>query len=143
MELAFSLVAYLSTQPSHSAQRCPMSTALVIEDSSTYMELLSECLRQDGYTVLQATSEEEAMQVLKSQKPDLIFLDVVLPGRSGFEICRDLKDADDTRSIPVVMCSTKNTEMDRFWGKKQGADAYVGKPFNPDEILATAREVLQ
>ena len=82
---------------------------------------------------------EEALSYLSSNKPDIVFLDVVLPGRSGFEICRTIKSQTDTQKIPVVMCSTKNTDMDRFWGLKQGADLYLAKPVNQAEFV----EVIQ
>jgi chemotaxis family two-component system response regulator PixH len=69
-------------------------------------------------------------------------LDVVLPGRSGFEICRELKAEDNTSNIPVIICSTKGTEMDKFWGLKQGADAYITKPIDQDELVKTVNKLL-
>lgn len=91
-----------------------MGTALIIDDSSTERQILSTCLRQAGFTVLTANSGEEALEKLNSGvfQPDLIVLDVVLPGQSGFEICRLLKAQDQTAKIPIILCSTKGTDMD-------------------------------
>ena len=70
-------------------------------------------------------------------------LDVVLPDRSGFELCRDLKAESSTSGIPVVICSTKSTDMDKFWGKKQGADAYITKPVDQEELLKTVKQLIK
>lgn len=85
---------------------------------------------------------EEALTYLSSNKPDIVFLDVVLPGRSGFEICRAIKSQTDTQQIPVVMCSTKNTDMDRFWGLKQGADLYLTKPVNQQDFTTAIQKLV-
>ncbi|WP_017325961.1 PleD family two-component system response regulator [Synechococcus sp. PCC 7336] len=120
-----------------------MSTALVIDDSRTDMEVISTSLSQGGFMVLKANNGEEALTQIASQQPDVIFLDVVLPGVSGFELCRDLKNKDETKSIPVVLCSTKGTEMDQFWGMKQGADAYLTKPVDSEELVRVAKKLVQ
>ncbi|HBB31283.1 MAG TPA: two-component system response regulator [Cyanobacteria bacterium UBA8803] len=119
-----------------------MSTALVVEDSVTDMQIISSCLQQAGLNVLTADSGEEALVKLNTYKPDVIVLDVVLPGRSGFEVCRDLKTEAHTRKIPIVMCSTKGGEMDKFWGMKQGADAYLAKPVDQTELLRTVKQLV-
>ena len=120
-----------------------MSKVLIVEDSLTDKEMLSLCLRDRGITVLTAKSAEEAFEQLKSHCFDLIILDVVLPDRSGFEICRELKEDTSTMQTPVLMCSTKGTEMDKFWGMKQGADAYIAKPVDQDELVATVKKLLK
>ncbi len=89
-----------------------MGTALVVEDCLTDLQIITCCLQQEGIKVLTADSGEEALTKLSTQTPDVIVLDIVLPGRSGFEVCRDIKDATNTKSIPVVICSTKSGEMD-------------------------------
>ena len=119
-----------------------MVTALVVEDSLTDMEVVMSCLKQDGLNVLTAKSGEEALKKLASYTPDVIILDVVLPGRSGFEICRELKAETTTRNIPVIIYSTKDTEMDKFWGLKQGADAYLAKPVDQAELTRTVKQLL-
>ena len=117
-------------------------TVLVVDDSATEREIISGCLKASGLTIVTAESGEEALEKISGQKPDVIVLDVVLPGRSGFEICRELKSEDATSGIPIVICSTKGTEMDKFWGMKQGADAYITKPINQEEIVKTVNKLL-
>lgn len=119
-----------------------MATILIVEDSKTEKEILAEYLSSEGHTIVHASSSEEALTKLQAAKPNAIFLDIVLPGMSGFELCRDLKSEPDTRSIPIVMCSTKSGQMDKFWGMKQGADAYLTKPLDRAEVLETTRKIL-
>lgn len=119
-----------------------MGNALVVDDSLTEREILVGHLQQAGITVSTANSGEEALEKIKSHAPDLIVLDVVLPGRSGFEICREIKSSSDTSKIPIIMCSTKGSEMDKFWGMKQGADAYLPKPVNKEELIATVKKLI-
>jgi DNA-binding response OmpR family regulator len=114
-----------------------MSTVLVVEDTLTQAEIIAGTLRQAGYTVQVSTSSEDAKLKITQQKPDLIVLDVVLPGESGFGLCREIKENADTKDIPVVLCSTKSGEMDKFWGMKQGASAYLTKPVNTEELVRT------
>lgn len=120
-----------------------MSTALIIEDSLTEMEILTACLQRGGFNVATASSGEEALTKLGNTKPDVIILDVVLPGCSGFELCRELKADALTNKIPVVMCSTKSTDMDKFWGMKQGADAYITKPIDQEELVRTVKQLVK
>lgn len=120
-----------------------MGTALVVEDSMTDMQILTRCLQQGGLDVLTANSGEEALTKLSSQKLDIIILDVVLPGCSGFEVCRELKAAAATSDIPVLICSTKGGEMDKFWGMKQGADAYLAKPIDQEEFVRTVKQLIK
>lgn len=120
-----------------------MSTALVVEDSLTDMQILIRCLQQGGIQVLIAQSGEEAIVTAAQQKPDVIVLDVVLPGCSGFEVCRKLKSEAETSNIPVLICSTKSGEMDKFWGMKQGADAYLPKPIDQEEFVRTVKQLLK
>lgn len=120
-----------------------MGTALVVEDSLTDMQILVGCLQQSGITVFAAQSGEEAMAAVARQKPDVIVLDVVLPGCSGFEVCRELKANDETSNIPIVICSTKGGEMDKYWGMKQGADAYLAKPIDQEEFVRTVKQFIR
>jgi two-component system, chemotaxis family, response regulator PixH len=118
-----------------------MNTVLVVEDGLTDMEILSRYLQQAGYSVISAKSSEEAQEKLDSSKPDLIFLDVILPGKSGFEMCRELKTNPNTSQIPVVFCSTKDSDVDKMWGTMLGADAYISKPINQDELAVTLKQL--
>jgi DNA-binding response OmpR family regulator len=118
-----------------------MTTVLLVEDSLTETQLLTHYLRQAGLTVISVTSGEEAHIKLQSQKPDLVILDVILPGQSGFELCRELKTNSSTQQIPVVICSTKGTEADRLWGSMLGADAYISKPVDQRKLMQTIQQL--
>ncbi len=120
-----------------------MSKVLIVEDSLTDKEILTLCLRDRGISVLTAKSAEEAFEQVKNHRFDLIILDVVLPDRSGFEICRELKEDATTQQVPVIICSTKGTEMDKFWGLKQGADAYLAKPIDQDELMQAVNQLVK
>lgn len=119
-----------------------MGIALVVDDSKTILEMLAKCLAHDGLTVMTAANGEDALAQLDTQTPDIIILDVVLPDRSGFEICRELKAEKSTSNIPIIICSTKDTDMDKFWGKKQGADAYLTKPIDQEELSKTVQQLI-
>ena len=120
-----------------------MSTVLVVEDSLTDMEVMTSYLQQAGLSVVSAKSGEEAQEKLHSHKPNLIILDVVLPGQSGFELCREIKSDPDTSQIPVVICSTKNTDVDKMWANMLGADAYLFKPVEQTELMRTIRQLMK
>ncbi|MDJ0796520.1 MAG: response regulator [Calothrix sp. MO_167.B12] len=117
-----------------------MSKVLIVEDGLTDMEILSRYLQEAGYSVMSAKSSEEAQEKISQNHPDLIFLDVILPGKSGYEICRELKDDPQTNKIPVVFCSTKNSDVDKMWGTMLGADAYISKPISQDELNVTLKK---
>lgn len=119
-----------------------MGQALIVDDSSTERQILTGYLQELGITVTTAGSGEEALEKLEKNIPDLVILDVVLPGKSGFEICRDIKSGKNTNKIPIIMCSTKGSEMDKFWGMKQGADAYIPKPVDKEEFCSTVRKLI-
>jgi two-component system, chemotaxis family, response regulator PixH len=119
-----------------------MATVLVVEDTLTQAEIITGTLRKAGYNTVLADSSEDARVKLTQQKPDAIVLDVVLPGESGFELCRELKENPETCNIPVVLCSTKSGEMDKFWGLKQGAASYITKPIDTDELLRAMKLIV-
>lgn len=120
-----------------------MSTALIVEDSLTEQAVLSSCLQRGGLNVLTAKNAEEAIAQINTHKLDVIILDIVLPDRSGFEICRDLKAEIVTSKIPIIICSTKGGEMDKFWGMKQGANAYLVKPIDQEELVRTVKGLIR
>lgn len=120
-----------------------MSTALLVEDSLTEVEVITRYLKGLGLQVLWANSCEEAKEHLSKSTPDLIVLDVILPGQSGFELCRELKSDPSTDSIPVMICSTKNTDTDKLWGNMLGADAYCSKPVDPEEFETIVRKLVK
>lgn len=119
-----------------------MGYTLVVDDSATERAIITGCLQGVGINVSVAVSGEEALAKIQQDFPDLIILDVVLPGRSGFEICRELKGSDQTSKIPIILCSTKGTEIDKFWGMKQGANAYILKPINQEELIGKVQELI-
>ena len=119
-----------------------MNTVLVVEDSLTETELLTCYLQQAGLAVVSVKSGEEIQSSLSVQKPDLIIVDVILPGQSGFELCRQLKADPSTSQIPVVICSNKNTDVDKMWGNMLGADAYLPKPVEQKELVQTVRQLI-
>ncbi len=118
-----------------------MGTILVVEDTLSEMELMSHYLRESGYAVLNAVSAKEAFTLAVEKKPDVIVTDIVMPGMSGFELCRNLKKHPATETVPIVICTSKNQEIDRLWGLKQGADAYITKPFTRDQLVRTIKSV--
>lgn len=118
-----------------------MSTVLVVEDALTDMQVLTRYLQFAGYSVISATNGEELQEKIEKNKPDVIVLDVILPGKSGFEICRELKNDPSTSQIPIVFCSTKNTDVDKMWGSMLGADAYISKPIDREELLLTLKHL--
>jgi two-component system, chemotaxis family, response regulator PixH len=128
-----------------------MSTVLLVEDSLTEADCIKRSLQSAGLTVFNAHSSEEAQTWLIRQRPDLIVLDVILPGQSGFELCREIRENNSTDSIPIVMYTHKETQADRMWGQMLGANAYLGKTSQPtepgseqhSELLATVRQLLR
>jgi len=120
-----------------------MSKILVVEDSVSQREMISDLLRKSGLDVTVAGDGLEALEKIEGLCPDLIVLDIVMPKMNGYEVCRRLKADPKTQNVPVVMCSSKGEEFDRYWGMKQGADAYIAKPFQPTELVGTVRQLLR
>lgn len=115
---------------------------LVVDDSPTQLRLATMPLVEKGYTVLTATNGEEGLNKALAEKPDLIVLDVVMPVMDGFQACRKIKAAPETQNTPVIMLTTKSQKADEFWGKRQGADVYLTKPFEPEDLLAAVGQFL-
>ena len=109
---------------------------LVVDDSPTERFFLADLLVKKGYTVITAGDGDEAFAKVKSERPSLVLMDVVMPGQSGYQVTRALSRDPDTQAIPVVMCTSKSNETDRIWGLRQGARDYLVKPIRPDELLA-------
>lgn len=117
------------------------TTILIVEDTPSEMELMSHYLRESGYSVIGVINAKDALPKAIDLKPDVIITDVVMPGMSGFELCRSLKKHAATENVPIVICTSKNQEIDRLWGMKQGADAYVTKPFSREQLVRAVRSV--
>ncbi len=114
----------------------PVKSILVIDDSPTERHLLTQMLVAGGYEVSTADSGDEGIERAKQIKPDLILMDVVMPGTNGFQATRALSRDPVTKDIPVIICTTKDQETDRVWGMRQGAQAYVTKPVDGPALLA-------
>ncbi len=120
-----------------------MSRVLVVEDSATQREMITDLLKDSGLSVTSASDGVEALEQIQGARPDIVVLDVVMPRMNGYELCRRLKSDPTTQEVPVVMCSTKGEEFDRYWGMRQGADAYIAKPFQPQELVSTVKQLLR
>jgi DNA-binding response OmpR family regulator len=112
-------------------------TILLVDDSPTELLMMQMALQGKGYTLLSATDGEEALQKVIQDKPDLVLLDIILPKKNGFQVCRQLKTAPDTKDIRIIMVTSKSQDADRFWGLKQGADEYLTKPFTAEDLVAS------
>ena len=115
----------------------------MVEDSPTQRELITDLLKRSGLKVMVATDGMDALEQVQLSCPDLVVLDVVMPRMNGYEVCRRLKTEPKTQNVPVIICSSKGEEFDRYWGMKQGADAYIVKPFQPRELLVTVKQLLR
>ena len=118
----------------------PVQKILVVDDSKTELHHLFEILTQHGYAVRTAEGGEEAMKRLQEDRPDLILMDVVMPGQNGFQLTRAITRDPKYAGIPVIMCTSKNQETDRVWGMRQGAKDYVVKPVQGDELIAKIKQ---
>ena len=120
-----------------------MSTVLVVEDSVTQREMIEDLLKGSGLIVKTAGDGIEALEQMQGSCPDIVVMDIVMPRMNGYELCRRIKTDPKTERVPVVMCSSKGEEFDRYWGMKQGADAYIAKPFQPQELVGTVKQLLR
>jgi twitching motility two-component system response regulator PilH len=113
----------------------PIKKILVVDDSPTERLAMTELLQRNGYGVITAESGDEAIVKAKAEKPDLILMDVVMPGTNGYQATRTLTRDEATRRIPVIMCTSKNQETDKIWGMRQGAMDYLTKPIDQNALL--------
>lgn len=109
---------------------------LVVDDSKTELVFLSELLQKNGYAVKTAENAEDAMRQLEQERPDLILMDVVMPGQNGFQLTRAIARNPLYAQVPIILCTSKNQETDRVWGMRQGARDYIVKPVQAAELLA-------
>ena len=116
---------------------------LVVDDERDIIELVSYNLEKEGFKVISATDGEKALELVSSDKPEVIILDLMLPGIDGLDVCRELKKNDQTSSIPVIMLTAKGEESDIVIGLELGADDYITKPFSPRVLVARVKAVLR
>ena len=114
----------------------PIQKILVVDDSPTERYFLTDILVKNGFSVSTAESGEEALLKVKADKPQLILMDVVMPGQNGFQITRAIAKDPETQSVPIIICTSKGQETDRIWGLRQGARDYIVKPVDPQELLS-------
>jgi DNA-binding response OmpR family regulator len=120
-----------------------MKNILVVDDSLTERELIKKTLQEEGYGIETADNGEDALKMVKENDYDLIILDVVMPGKNGFQVCREIKKDEFTSDIPIILVTSKGQESDKFWGKRQGADEYIVKPFQIEELISTVKRLLK
>lgn len=109
---------------------------LIVDDSPTERYFLSDILIKNGFSVSTAENGEEAMLKIKADKPQLILMDIVMPGQNGFQVTRAISRDPETQDVPIIICTSKGQETDRIWGLRQGARDYIVKPVDPQELLA-------
>jgi twitching motility two-component system response regulator PilH len=117
-------------------------TILVVDDSPTDLRLVTSLLESKGYMVITANDGEEALEKASRQRPHLMVLDILLPKKNGFQVCRQLKESPETKSIKILMLTAKVQESDRYWGLKQGADVYIKKPFEDEDFLRSIDQLI-
>ena len=117
----------------------PIQKILVVDDSKTELHHLSDILGKRGFSVRTAENGTEAMRRLEEEKPQLILMDVVMPGQNGFQLTRAITRDPRFADVPVIMCTSKNQETDKVWGMRQGARDYIVKPVNAEELMAKIR----
>jgi twitching motility two-component system response regulator PilH len=112
-----------------------IQNVLVVDDSKTELMFMTTLLKKNGMTVRTAEGADEAFKRLAEEKPDLILMDVVMPGQNGFQLTRTINRTPEYAGIPIIMCTSKNQETDRVWGMRQGARDYITKPVDATELL--------
>jgi len=119
-----------------------MGKILIAEDSATSVELLRRALTPLGHEIVVAEDGEDAEQKIVRERPDLIILDIIMPKRNGFQLCRAVRANPDTQKVPIIVVTSMDRESDRYWGLKQGADEYLVKPVDPAVLIAKVREYI-
>jgi twitching motility two-component system response regulator PilH len=132
-------LARLDTEIDSRGQEMAIKNILLVDDSKTELYFVSDLLKKQGYAVRTAENGEEAMRRLEEQTPDLILMDVVMPGQNGFQLTRSITRDPRFSQVPVIMCTSKNQQTDKVWGIRQGASDYIVKPVNAEELTAKIR----
>ncbi len=114
----------------------PITKVLIVDDSKTEIMYLSDLLAKNGFAVRSAENADDAFKKLAEEKPELILMDVVMPGQNGFQLTRAISRDPSFSDVPIIMCTSKNLETDRVWGMRQGARDYITKPVDANELLA-------
>ena len=112
---------------------------LIVDDSPAEVLLMHGVLEREGYRLIDLHDSTRVEETIAFEQPNVILLDVVMPGKNGFQVCRELKGHDLYKTIPVILVTSRDTASDKFWGEQQGADGYVTKPFTSEELLRAVR----
>jgi phosphate regulon transcriptional regulator PhoB len=118
-------------------------TILIVDDEKDIVDLISYNLEKEGFATIKAYDGESALELVKARKPDLVLLDLMLPGIRGLEVCKFIRKNQDTESLPIIMLTAKGEQVDKILGFEMGADDYITKPFNVRELIARVRAVLR
>ena len=119
-----------------------MKKVLVIDDSPTERYTLEAIMKAEGWEVLSAGSGEEGLKVAKEQKPDLVLMDVVMPGTNGYQATREISRSPELKGTPVIICTSRGAETDKVWGMRQGAEDYLVKPITKEKLLPAIEKAL-
>lgn len=113
----------------------PIRTVMVVDDSDTDRHFMTTILESAGYRVIAVDSAEAARERIRETPPDLVLMDILMPGQDGYQAIRELARSEETRAIPIIICSSKTQPSDRVWGLRQGAREYIMKPVQREELL--------
>ena len=116
-----------------------LKKVLIVDDSPAQVKLMQGFLEHEGYQPVGLNDPRRVEETINTVRPSVILLDVVMPERNGFQVCRELKGSSEFQGIPVILVTSKDSASDKYWGEQQGADAYVTKPFTKDELLRAIR----
>jgi twitching motility two-component system response regulator PilH len=120
-----------------------MAKVLVVDDVAVDLNRMADIVKALGHVAVSAVDGEEALEKAKSERPDLILLDIVIPKKNGFQVCRELREDPSVASIPVIMVTSKNQDTDKFYGLKQGANEYLPKPYTEDALKNAIRKYIK
>ncbi len=120
-----------------------MAKILVAEDSATELQMIKDILKETSHEVITAIDGEEAEQKARNEAVDMVILDIIMPKKNGFQVCRDLRTDSKLCAVPIIMVSSKDQESDKTWGLKQGASEYLTKPFTPLDLLLAVKKHLK
>jgi twitching motility two-component system response regulator PilH len=120
-----------------------MAKILIAEDSATELRLIRDILKETSHEVVAAVDGDEAVQKARVEAVDMVILDVIMPKKNGFQVCRDLRLDERLKDVPIIMVSSKDQESDKAWGLKQGATEYITKPFTPLDLLIAVKRHLR
>lgn len=119
-----------------------MKTILLVDDLQSNLDLMAHYLADAGYKIITATNGKEAIAKTLTDRPDAIVTDWMMPEMGGLDVCRKLKKIPETAEIPVIACTVKNRDVDRFWAKKQGVSGYITKPCTQEQLVSAVRELI-